>query len=71
MAGAALAMAATLVAVQQYLFVRVEMAQGLRWGALGVLVGAGLAAYAVAGQARGAFDVRGLLAVVQRRRKLA
>ena len=72
MAGASLAMAATLVAVQHYVFVRVEMAPGLRWGALALLVGAGFVAYGVAGQLLGAFDGRALLAVIQRRRgKLA
>lgn len=69
MAGASLAMAATLIMMQRYVFVRVEMAAGLRWGALALLVGTGLAAYAVAGQLLGAFDVRMLLAVIQRRRK--
>ena len=69
MAGAALAMAGTLIAVQHWVFVRVEMTAGLRWGALGLLVGAGFAAYAVAGQILGAFDVRALFAVLQRRRR--
>ena len=69
MAGAALAMAATLVAVQHYVFVRVEMAPGLRWGALALLVGVGFVAYGIAGQLLGAFDVRILLAIIQRRRR--
>ena len=69
MAGASLAMAATLVTVQHYVFVRVEMAPGLRWGALALLVSAGFVAYGVAGQVLGAFDVRALLAVIQRRRR--
>ena len=71
MAGASLAMAATLIAAQHYVFVRVEMSAGLRWGALGLLVGSGMAAYGVAGQLLGAFDVRTLLEVMRRRRKLA
>ncbi len=72
MAGAALAMAAVLIAMQHYVFMRVEAASGLRWGALAVLIGAGLGTYAMAGQVLGAFDLRALLAVVgRRRRKLA
>jgi len=58
-----------LIMMQRYVFVRVEMAAGLRWGALALLVGTGLAAYAVAGQLLGAFDVRMLLDVLRRRRR--
>ena len=71
MAGAALAMAAALVTVQHYLSIRVEMTAGLRWAALVLLVSAGLAAYAVAGQLLGAFDARLLMMAVRRRRRRA
>ena len=66
---AAIAMAAALIAVQQVVFVRVGMTPGLRWGALALLVGSGFAAYAVAGQLVGAFDVRAMLGVLRRRRR--
>ena len=69
MAGAALAMAAVLIVVQQYVFARVATTPGLRWAALTLLVGAGLAAYALAGQLLGAFDLRSLFAVIRRRRR--
>lgn len=68
MAAAALAMALVLVFVERALFDRVETVGGWRWAALAGLVGSGLSAYAVAGQLAGAFDIRDLLAVLQRRR---
>ena len=69
MAAASLAMAIALVVVERVMFVRLEMAPGLRWLALAGLVGSGLLAYAIAGQLVGAFDVRDMLAVIQRRRR--
>jgi len=42
---------------------------GLRWLGLAVLVGGGLAAYGVAGQVLGAFDVRDILGRLARRRR--
>ena len=69
MALAALAMAVVLVFVQGVVFVPSETRHGWRWAALAGLVGSGLAAYAIAGQLLGAFDVRDMLAVIQRRRR--
>ena len=69
MGGASLAMAVALVAVQQYAFDRVAATPGLRWAALALLVGAGGAAYALAGQLLGAFDLSSLIAVIRRRRR--
>jgi putative peptidoglycan lipid II flippase len=69
MAVAAFAMAVALILLQRFGFVHVERLPGYRWAALAGLVGSGLATYAVAGQVVGAFDVRELLAVIQRRRR--
>jgi len=55
---AAAAMAATLALLQGPLFAHADAVRGLRWAALAALVLAGLAAYAVAGQVVGAFDLR-------------
>ena len=67
MAGAALAMAGALLLAEQYVFGPAADTAGLRWLALGVLVGFGLAAYGVAAQALGALDARELLALMRRR----
>ena len=65
---AALAMAVVLVFVQRALFIPVEGAPLLRWGALATLIGLGVAAYAIAGQLVGAFNFRDLAAMARRRR---
>ena len=67
MALAALAMAGALLLAEQYVFGPAADTAGLRWLALGVLVGFGLAAYGVAAQALGALDARELLALMRRR----
>ncbi len=69
MALAALAMAVVLVLVERWLQFRPEMPTVRRWASLAGLIGTGMAAYAVAGQMLGAFDVRDMLAVIQRRRR--
>jgi putative peptidoglycan lipid II flippase len=61
MAAAAAAMAATLALLQAPLFAHAGAAPGLRWVALGVLVGGGVAAYALAGQVLGGFDLRAMI----------
>ena len=61
MAVASVVMAATLALVQRTVFDAAQWTPGLRWLGLGVLIGLGLTAYAVAGQAIGAFDVRPML----------
>ena len=55
---AGLLMVAALLALEAGLFAR--LAGGWRWAGLGVLVAGGMAAYGVAGQLTGAFDVRAL-----------
>ena len=67
MALAALAMATALWAANRTVFAELGTTAGLRWLALATLVGFGLAAYAVAGQALGAFDVGRLLGILRRR----
>jgi putative peptidoglycan lipid II flippase len=61
MAAAGGVMCAVLWAVERSLFAAMGNTTGLRWVALGVLVGAGGAAYGVAGQVLGGFDLRALL----------
>ncbi len=58
MAAAALTMAGTLAVVQETLFAATEGTPRLRWIGLFLLVTLGLAAYGVAGQLLGAFDMR-------------
>jgi putative peptidoglycan lipid II flippase len=65
---AAAAMAATLWLIQHRLFNPATMAHGIRWGGLAALVGSGMAAYALAGQALGAFDARDMAARFRRRK---
>ena len=55
---AGLLMVAALLALEAGVFAR--LAGGWRWAGLGVLVAGGMAAYGVAGQLTGAFDVRAL-----------
>ena len=63
---AAAAMAAALVLVERW--TAPLLAGHLRWAALAGLVGSGLAAYGLAAQLLGGFDVRDLLVMVRRRR---
>ena len=65
---AAAVMAATLWLIRHRLFDPATMGHGVRWAGLAALVGAGMAAYAIAGQALGAFDVREIAARVRRRK---
>ncbi len=58
MLAAGLVMCAVLWAVNHTLFAALAAVQGLRWVALGLLVTSGLAAYGVAGQLLGGFDLR-------------
>ena len=67
MALAALAMATALWVADRTVFAELGATAGLRWLALATLVGFGLAAYAVAGQVLGAFDIRQLIGVMRRR----
>jgi len=66
MALAAFVMAVALVLVQRWVFIPLEAAAGLRWAGLAALVGLGLAAYGVAGQLLGAFDVREVARLMRR-----
>jgi putative peptidoglycan lipid II flippase len=68
MLAAGLVMGAVLWAVQDTLFAALGDTHGLRWLALGVLVSAGLGAYAVAGQVLGGFDMREAARLLTRRR---
>jgi putative peptidoglycan lipid II flippase len=68
MLAAGLVMCAVLWTVQHTLFAAVASVHGLRWAALALLVAAGLAAYGVAGQMLGGFDLRAAIAGVTRRR---
>ena len=68
---AALVMAATLWGIRHAGFEPAEMARGVRWAGLAALVGAGMLAYAAAGQALGGFDVREILGRLRRRRAAA
>ena len=61
-------MAGALLLAQPYVFGPAADTAGLRWLALGALVGFGLAAYGLAAQVLGALDVRELLAMIRRRR---
>jgi putative peptidoglycan lipid II flippase len=65
---AAAAMAATLWLIQHRLFDPAAMPHGVRWFGLAALVGSGMAAYAIAGQALGAFDAREMTARLRRRK---
>jgi putative peptidoglycan lipid II flippase len=65
---AALVMAGTLWEIRHAGFEPATMSHGVRWAGLAVLVGAGMLAYAAAGQAFGGFDVREILGRLRRRR---
>lgn len=68
---ASAAMAITLYFAAPPLFQAAEPTRGLRWVALALLVTIGLAAYAIAGQAMGAFDMREARRMMLRRRARA
>ncbi len=68
MLAAGLVMCAVLWGVEHTLFAAIGTAHGLRWVALALLVGSGLAAYGVAGQLLGGFDLREAAAMILRRR---
>ncbi len=69
---AAAVMGVTLYLAQAPLFAAAAAgARGLRWGALALLVTIGFAAYAIAGQAVGAFDMREARRLITRRRRAA
>ena len=63
---AAAAMAVALVLVERW--IAPLLAGHFRWAALAILVGSGLAAYGLAAQLLGGFDIRDLLVMVRRRR---
>ena len=65
---AAMAMGAVLYFAAAPLFRAAEGGRGLKWAALALLVTLGCAAYAIAGQAVGAFDLREARRIVLRRR---
>ncbi len=67
MALAALAMAGALWFARRTVFAEMGATAGLRWLALGALVGSGCAAYLAAAQLLGAFDLREFLGVMRRR----
>ncbi len=69
MLAAGLVMCGMLWAVQDSVFAAFGTAQGLRWAALALLVGSGLAAYGAAGQALGGFDLREAVSSLRGRRK--
>ncbi len=68
MAIAALAMTVALLALQAWIYGPLSEGLASRWIGLGVLVGGGLAAYGLAGQSFGAFDLHAILGTVRRRR---
>ncbi|CAH2600680.1 putative lipid II flippase MurJ [Rhodovastum atsumiense] len=69
MLAAGLAMTAVLWMVERTVFAALGGSFGLRWVALALLVSAGLAAYGVAGQLLGGFDLRKAAQAVLRRRR--
>jgi putative peptidoglycan lipid II flippase len=73
MLGAALVMVAVLWAMEHTVYAALDTGggNGLRWIGLALLVGSGLLAYAVAGQAFGAFDLREIALRLRRRRDRA
>ena len=73
MLGASAVMVAVLWALRETLFASLDTGSGfgLRWLGLGLLVGGGLAAYGLAGQVFGAFDVREVAMRLRPRRRAA
>ena len=61
-------MSAALALAQIWLFAGTTEARGLKWLLLGVLIALGMAVYAAAGQAFGAFDLREAARLLTRRR---
>jgi len=68
---ASVAMAAALVLAERSVFAALNRPHGLRFLGLALLVGLGLAAYFVAGEAIGAFDLREFVGTFLRRRRRA
>ncbi len=68
---AAATMGVALFLAQGPLLAAAETVRGLRWGALALLVALGFAAYALAGQAVGAFDMRDARRLMTRPRRAA
>ncbi len=66
MALAALIMAGALWLAERTVFAELGATAGLRWLALGLLVGAGVAAYVASAQLLGAFDLREFLGMMRR-----
>jgi len=67
MALASLVMAGALLLAKRTIFAEMGSTTGLRWLALGLLVGFGVAAYLAAAQILGAFDLREFLSTMRRR----
>jgi len=67
MALASLVMAGALLLARRTIFAEMGATTGLRWLALGLLVGFGVAAYLAAAQLLGAFDLREFLSTMRRR----
>jgi putative peptidoglycan lipid II flippase len=68
---AGLAMVAVLLTLQRAMYAPVAAMGGVRWLALGALITGGLAAYGIAGQLLGAFDLREMAGGLRRRRARA
>jgi putative peptidoglycan lipid II flippase len=64
---AGLVMVAVLIALRHGVYAPLAAAGGLRWLALATLIAGGLAAYGIAGQALGAFDIRAMTGVARRK----
>jgi putative peptidoglycan lipid II flippase len=71
MIAAALVMVGVLYGMRHSVFVAFDTGEGngLRWLGLVLLVGTGMAAYGLAGQALGAFDLREIAGRLARRRR--
>jgi putative peptidoglycan lipid II flippase len=68
---AGLVMVAVLLTLQRTMYAPVAAMGGVRWLALGALIAGGLAAYGIAGQLLGAFDLREMAGGLRRRRARA
>jgi len=65
---AGLLMVAVLLLLQRAVFAPFAAVSGMRWVALAMLIGGGLAAYGIAGQSIGAFDLRKFIGGILRHR---